>query len=257
MRKILLLCVLAFVSGTNFNLLAEEPKPLRILLLTGGHDFDEANFYKMFDEMPNLTYEKATLPKDMDKLKPGLEKQYDVLVTYDMNQFPISDAQRENFAKLIASGMPLFVFHHSLGGYQNWDHYAKMIGGQYLERAKNIDGVDYPASRYKHDETVRVFVADSKHPITKDVKDFTVVDETYKDMYIHKDVHVLLTTDNPTATKQLAWTYQYEKTPIFVLALGHDNQAYKNVNFRKIVLQGIRWCAQERQTKEKTKNPRP
>lgn len=255
MRKTLLLCALLFVFGTNFNLSAEEPKNVKILILTGGHGFDEADFYKMFDEMPNLTYDKATLPKDMDKLAPGLEKQYDVLVAYDMNQFPISDAQRENFAKLIASGMPLFVFHHSLGGYQNWDFYPKMIGGQYLERAKRIDGVDYPASSYKHDESVRVFVADTQHPITKGIKEFTIIDETYKDMYIHKDVHVLLTTDNPTATKQLAWTYRYEKTPIFVLALGHDKKSYENESFRKIVFQGICWCDKERPAKEKQKNP--
>ncbi|MCL2623059.1 MAG: ThuA domain-containing protein, partial [Planctomycetaceae bacterium] len=97
---------------------AQEDAPKhKVLIVTGGHDFDVKEFYEMFDALPGITYEKAELPKEMDLLAPGLEKKYDAVVSYDMNNFSITDAQRANFEKLMQAGMPLIVFHHSIGGY--------------------------------------------------------------------------------------------------------------------------------------------
>ena len=71
--RTLLAAVLFFF--TVFPLLAEEPKPtFNVLIVTGGHGYDQPNFYKMFDEMPGIRYDKAEVPKDMNVLAPGLEK---------------------------------------------------------------------------------------------------------------------------------------------------------------------------------------
>ena len=244
--RIFLIAVL--FSFSICSLFAQETRPtLNILIVTGGHDYDKPNFYKMFDEMPGIRYDKAELPKDMDLLAPGLEKKYDLLLTYDMNTFPVSDGQREKYAKLIESGMPLVVLHHSVGGYENWLQYKKMIGGHYLHKRTEIDGKQYPASDYKHDIDIKVEIADKLHPITRGVENFIVRDEGYKNLYIREGVHVLLKTDHPDATAELAWTTQYGKSAIFTIVLGHDKFAYENPYFRRILLQGIQWCVEETQ----------
>ena len=230
-----------------FPILAEEEvKPiLNVLIVTGGHGFDRPNFYKMFDEMPNVRYDKAELPKEMDLLAPGLEKKYDLVLTYDTNNFPVSNEQRERFAELIESGMPLIVMHHSIGGYDDWLPYWKMIGGKYLHKPTEIDGKLYPVSSYKHDINMNVQVVDREHPITRGIEKFTIQDEGYKGLYIREGVHVLLKTDHPDATAELAWTTRYGKGTIFVIALGHDKKSYENPYLRQILRQGIQWCVDD------------
>ena len=251
MKRILLLTMLCMAFFTSsLRVTAAEPKTekpkTKVLIVTGGHEFDTPEFYKMFDEMPGIVYEKATLPKDMDRLAPGLEKQFDVTVSYDMNRFPITDEQRANFAKLIESGMPLVVFHHSIGGYENWPLYRDIAGGQYLEQPAEIDGKKVPASTYKHDIDMKITVADKNHPITKGVDDFTIHDEGYHNVFVKEGNHVLLTTDHPDGTKEVAWTHRYGKGPVFTIMLGHDKQSYANPALRKLLKQGVEWCKAER-----------
>jgi len=242
--RILFISALLF-SITASSLLAETPT-FNVLIVTGGHGFDKPNFYKMFDEMPNIRYDQAELPKEMDLLAPGLEKKYDMVLTYDMNNFPtITAEQREQFAALVEAGMPLLVMHHSLCGHDNWSVYRKMIGGQYLHKPIEIDGKSYPASTYKHDIDIEVQIVDKEHPITRGIENFTIRDEGYGKLYIREGVHVLLKTDHPEATAELAWTTRYGKAPIFAIALGHDKKAYDNPNLRQILHQGILWCIKE------------
>ena len=243
--KILLAVTLLFVAVPT--LLAEESKPpFNILIVTGGHSFDEPNFYKMFDEMPNVRYDKAELPQEMNLLAPGLENRYDLLLTYDSNNFPtVSDEQRERFAELIKNGMPLIVMHHSIGGHNNWHRYREMIGSRYMRQLTEIDGKLYPPSSYKYNLDIEVQVVDKEHPITRGVENFTIRDEGYKNLYVREGVHVLLKTDHPDASPEVAWTTRYGKGTIFVIVLGHDRHAYASPHLRQILRQAIQWCVEE------------
>ena len=243
--RLLLIVALFFVAASPLP--ADEAKPFNILIVTGGHGYDQPNFYKMFDEMPNVRYDKVELPKEMDLLAPGLEKKYDLVLSYDMNNFPVTDEQRERFARLVEGGMPLIVMHHSVGGYIHWRPYWKMIGGHYLQNPTEIDGKLYPASSYKHNLDIAVEIADKEHPITRGVENFIIRDEGYKNMYVREGVHVLLKTNHPDASPEVAWTIQHGTGTIFVILLGHDRHAYENPNLRKILHQGIEWCVEESQ----------
>ena len=243
--KRILLTALFFLTLLASPLPAEEPTR-KILLLTGGHGFDVKEFYEMFDALPGITYDKAELPKDMDMLAPGLEEKYDAVVSYDMNRFSITDQQRENFDKLLQAGMPLIVFHHSIGGYPDWPAYVKIAGGAYIFEDTEIDGEVRPKSDYRHDVTMAITVAAKDHPITNGVADFEILDEAYGKVYVRPDVHVLLTTDHPLATHEVAWVHRYGKSPVFTIMLGHDKHAYENENLRKLISQGIEWIVDEK-----------
>jgi hypothetical protein len=87
----------------------------------------------------------------------------------------------------------------------------------------------------------RVRIADPAHPITKGMSDFGIKDETYRNIYVRPDVHVLLTTDEPTNESRIGWTLRYGNSPIVYLQLGHGRDAYENPNFRRLVERSIRW----------------
>jgi type 1 glutamine amidotransferase len=91
---------------------------------------------------------------------------------------------------------------------------------------------------------MKVQIADRNHPITKGLGDFTINDETYKLLWHAPDNHVLLTTDETTSDKDLAWTREYGRGKVCTIALGHDGLAYGNPNFKKLVAQAIQWAAQ-------------
>ena len=227
------------------TLQAEAPAgqgEVRILLTVGGHDFEAQPFYAMFDAMPDVRYTKATMPKDAGLLKPGLEKEYDVLVRYDMVG-GVTPEQEKALAELLKRGIGLVALHHNLGAHRQWPEYRKIIGGQYIFQPCEIDGKQYLPSRYSHGETIPVAVADKDHPITRGLKDFVIHDETYKGYYTAPRATVLLRTDHPKNNPELAWAYQYGKSRVFYLMLGHDHSAYDNPNYRELVHRGILWAA--------------
>lgn len=217
---------------------------VRVLLTTGGHAFEQEAFYAMFDAMPSIEYTKAEMPKDAGLLKPGLEKQYDCIVMYDMCKPAISPEQQKAFVELLnTSGIGLVSMHHNLGAHWEWDDYRKIIGGRFILKPAEIDGKAWAVTPWAHDQHLRVKVADSKHPITKGVSDFEIDDEMYGKFWVDPAAHILLTTDHPKNNPELAWTKTFGKSRVFHLMLGHDGKAYGNPAFRKVLEQGIRWAA--------------
>jgi uncharacterized protein len=209
----------------------DAPRKVRVLLTVGGHGFDKKPFYAAFDAMPNVEYTKAELPRDAGILKPGLEKQFDVLVRYDMVE-RFSPEQEKAFAALLQTRIGLVSLHHNEAAHEKWGEYAKIIART-------------PNKTWSEDETMRITVVDKKHPITQGVGDFTIRDETYGGYEVRRDVHLLLTTDHPKNGREIAWTTKYGKSPVVYLQLGHDRHAYANPQFRVLLANAIHWAADE------------
>ncbi len=220
---------------------AEEGK-IRVLLTFGGHGFEEQPFFAVFDAMPDVEYTKAPMPQSLDLLKPGLEKQYDVIVMYDMVQ-GISPEQQKAFVELLNTGIGVFSLHHNMGANQDWPEFRKIIGGKFPTKPSEIDGKQYAPSLWSHDEDMKIAVVDKQHPITRGIEDFEIHDETYKNYYTEPGVKILLTTDHPKNNPEIGWVKEYGKSRVFYFMLGHDAKAYANTNFAKIIRQGIQWTA--------------
>lgn len=221
---------------------AAEPKPLRVLVTFGGHGFEQKEYFAMWDALPGVTYAKAEMPMDADLLKPGLEKQYDVIVLYDMTK-GFTPARRKAFTDLLASGIGLVATHHNLGAHADWPGYAGIIGGRYLFAPENIDGKEWPASTFADDQEIHVTIADKEHPITKGLTDFVIHDETYGSFYVAPDSHILLTTDHPKCGHQIAWTRQVGRSRVCYLMFGHGPSAWSNPTYKDLLLRAIRWAA--------------
>lgn len=242
-RRHLLLLTLATLGSLASACAVEAAEgKIRVLLLTGGHAFEQQPFYAMFDAMGGVQYTKAEMPKDADLLKPGLERDYDVLVMYDMTA-KISPQQQDAFVALLKKGIGVVSLHHNLGAHRDWPEFTRVIGGKFIFKEGVYGGKEYKKSTWAHGQDIPVTVVDKDHPITRGVSDFTIHDETYGGFYVASDVHVLLKTDHPKNTPQIAWTTRYGNSPVAYLMLGHDGKAYANPSYPRLVRQAIGWAA--------------
>jgi len=225
---------------------ADEPAKgdkIRVLVTVGGHGYEEAPFYAMWDALPGVKWTKAVLPKQADLLKPGLEKQYDVIAMYDMCP-GITPQQQKAFVELLDKGIGVVAMHHNLGAHQKWDEYRKIIGGKFPTAKCTIDGHQFKPSTWDHDQEVRVTVVDKEHPITKGINHFVIHDETYGGYWVSPEVKVLLETDHlKNKPGQIGWVLKYGNSRVFYLMLGHDHLAWQSPNYTKLLLQGIHWAA--------------
>ena len=223
---------------------AQQARPLRVLLTFGGHGFQEGPFFAMFDALDNVEYTKAPLPEKADLLKPGLEKQYDAIVMYDMVA-AFTPEQQQAFVALLNQGIGVVSLHHNLGAHRGWEEFPKIIGGKFIFEPSTFEGNTYEKSTWSHGEDLKVTVVDREHPITQGLDDFEIHDETYGGYFTSSNVHVLLKTDHPKNDPELAWTTHYGNSRVFYLMLGHDRLAWENPVYSKLLHRGIRWAAQQ------------
>ena len=240
--KIACIAVLSLITFVNVNVVAQKKnEPVRVLLVTGGHGFDKEPFYKFVNSLSGISVTEVKHPGALAMFRPENRASYDVVLFYDMPNI-ISEQEKKDFTDCLKAGKGIVVWHHAYCSYQDWSEYQTIIGGRYHEEPwTDGNGAAQPASTYKHDVQFRVKVADRKHPVTKGVKDFDILDETYGRGVVNSGVHVLLATDEPTSTPSIAWTNQYGKAKVVTILLGHDNHAWTNPNFVKLLTQAIMW----------------
>jgi uncharacterized protein len=245
--NVLALCLVGLAGARALG--AEEKKDessaarkLRVLVVTGGHGFQVAPFYQMFDRMTDVEYRQETYPKAAELLKPGLEQVYDAIVMYDMVG-SITPDQQKAFVELLNAGIGLVLLHHDLGAHRDWPEFTKIRGGKFFFKPETVDGKGYGASSFKDDQKVKVLIADHEHPITKGLQDYEIQDEIYGKCYVSPDVRVLLKTDHPLSCPALAWVHEYGKSKVFYLMSGHDSKAWNNPSFFQELQRGIHWAA--------------
>jgi uncharacterized protein len=238
-------CVLLVVALLTVGEGRAAPEgAIRSLVLTGGHDFAWEPFFQMFRSFEGITYREAKHPEAEKEYTREAARDYDVLVLYDMWE-PISEAGKRDFLALLQEGKGLVVLHHALCSYQAWDEYARVVGGRYHLKAREINGERKVASGYQHDVRFTVRVADRTHPVTRGADDFELFDETYRDFEVLPGVKPLLTTNASTSGKTIAWAHTYGKSRVVFIQPGHGPEAYAHPSYRKLVAQAIRWAAQQ------------
>jgi len=238
--KLIFSIALIIVSHT-LSAIKPAAKPIRILVITGGHSYKVEQFNQMLSSLgPSITWQVAELPGAYDMFLPENRNKYDILVFYHMWQ-KITDEQAKAFAECISGGKPVVALHHSICAFDDWPEYWNIIGGKYFHKETSFKGKVYQPCSYIHDLHFNVKVANTKHPVTKGIVDFPIFDETYKGYYVEDGVTPLLTTDEPSSTPVIGWTKKYGKSKIVVLQSGHDAPTFENPNFRKLLKQAIIW----------------
>jgi type 1 glutamine amidotransferase len=213
--------ILSLLSLTAF-----AQNPVRVLLVTGGHDH-EPTFYSVFAGQKDFTTNVNPHPV---AYKGSLSK-YDVIVMYDMVQ-ELPAAQKDNLKAFAESGKGLVVLHHALVNFNDWPWYRELAGGQYSEKK----------STYKHDVDLDI-EAVRDHPVTRGLRKFRINDETYKGMWISDKNTVLLRTNDSTSDGPVAWVSPYMKSRVVSIQLGHGPLAHKSPEWQALVRNAILWSA--------------
>ena len=212
------------VLGLLSSVLVFAQAPLRVMLVTGGHDH-EPTFYSVFAEQKDIVTNVNPHPMSGSSLE-----RYDVVVLYDMVQ-ELSDARKARLQEFVESGKGLVVLHHALVSHASWPWYRETIGGQYIEKK----------STYKHDEDMDIEPV-TPHPITRGMTKFRINDETYKGMWISENNTVLLRTTNPNGDPPAAWVSPHAKARVVVIQLGHGSLAHNHPQWRHLVRNAMLWA---------------
>ena len=223
---------------------AAAGQPTRVLVVTGGHDFEHDPFFQVFKDNTNITFQAVAHPQAHALLTADAAKQWDVLVLYDMHQ-EITEQAKADFIARLKAGKGLVVLHHAIASYQAWPEYAKIIGARYYLQPTRVQGVEKPPSTYQHGVHFHIQVLDHHHPVTRGVSDYDILDETYNGFDVAAEVHPLLGTDEKLSRPVLGWSKAYAGTRVVYLQSGHDHTAYENPNYRQILGQAIQWVARK------------
>lgn len=205
--------------------------PIMTAVVTGSHSFDVPEFQRMFRSFAGID----AYAQDMDNLLADWGKtfdRYNVFAFYNMPRTAPDDKMAQAMQRFGEHEQGIVIIHHALLAFNAWPGWVDICG---TEKGDNFS--------YHPGETVPVAIADADHPITRGLKPFEIIDETYVMPDAAPGSHVLLTTTHPQSLHTIAWTRQYNKARVFCIALGHDALAYNNPAFRTLIERGIAWAA--------------
>ena len=181
----------------------------------------------------------------------------------DVNFRRPSPALKRGMKAMLMQGKGMVLFHHSIASWvHTWPEYVEMVGGACdWDYPQVVRGTQYAFSGFRGGVQQRISVVDKAHPVVAGLGDgFDLLDETYLCPIFEESVHPLLRTDfvpiedNFPAQKQVAgwqhppgsnltgWYKAVENSPLVYIQHGHDQNAWGNPNFQRLMLNAIKWA---------------
>lgn len=212
---------------------------IHIAVITGQKAHDVINFHKLFRSFNGINSYIQHLD-DFAASPEEVRDHYDAVLFYFMMLDGPTDEGLPGYCgqpktaleRLGKTGQGIVVLHHALLAYPQWSVWGQIVGI-----------TDRQLSRYQHDETLRIRVADKTHPITQGLSGWTMVDETYLMANADSGNHILLTTRHDQSMETIAWIHSYQKSRVFCLQSGHDHQTWADKHFRMVLARGIKWSS--------------
>lgn len=204
---------------------------LKAAVITEWHPFDVMNFQRLFwgfDDMEAYFQSWDIFARDVSR------DAYDVVVYYNMSfPAPAQDDPRRRYMEDHLGSTPqgIVLLHHAILSYKEWPFW------------NDVSGVTDRRFKYFGGQELRFEIRADQHPITRGIEDFTFADESYLMAEPAGDNEVLITTEHPNSLRSIAWTRTYRNSRVFCYQSGHDNSAWSDANFRKILRSGILWAA--------------
>ncbi len=210
----------------------------RILAVTGGHSYDTTEFDHMLGSLSVFHFDSISHPDARRMLASEHIYSYDAVMFYDyIPEMPLKDSAI--YLNLARRGMPMLFLHHAVCTFQQWDGYGELIGGKYIMEGYGNDPPELSA--YRHDLDLDIRVLDRRHPVTRDMEDFTIRDEGYSNLWIREGVKPLLKTGHPDCSDTVAWVNRFGQSDVVYLIFGHDSRAYASGSFRQLLENALNW----------------
>ncbi len=215
-----------------------KDSPVKTAVVTGGHKYDLVNFHDLFHQLDGV----QPYIQHMDDFASSPEEvrdSYDTVVFYTLlTEGPNAEGQAGYAGKpktalehLGETQQGILVLHHAILAYPQWPLWNEIVG------------IEDRSFRYHVDQSIHIDAKDEKHPITRGISDWDMVDETYTMNDAGDGNSILLTAAHPKSMKTIAWTRRHKKARVFCFESGHDNQTWQNATFREVLRRGIHWTA--------------
>ena len=232
---------------------ADAPKPLKVLLVTGGccHDYvKQKDVLKAgLEARANVIVEHAhsadstTKPPIEIYGKPDYAKGYDVVIHDEC-------ASAQNDPEVIKAvlqphvdGIPGVNLHCAMHSYRFGN-----IGKPVPAGADNAHWYEYlglQSTGHGAQQPIAITFTDTASPITKGLADWTTINEE-----LYNNIQIL-TGKTLAKGKQgnsetvVAWTNEYgpKKTRVFSTTIGHNTETVADARYLDLVTRGVLWAA--------------
>lgn len=254
------LSLFAFAAAT---LRAEDVKPLRVLLITGGccHDYavQKDILKKGIEERANVvidqvhTADKTTHPPLAILGNPNYAQGYD-LVIHDECGADISDPVLvEDVLKPHRDGIPGVNLHCAMHCYRIGNPNDPVTLG--TPHGLWFEYLGLQSSGHGPQEPISIVFTDTESPVTKGLGNWTTIhEEHYNNIHIFDTAHplahgfqVVPLKDGGHKTNDyvVAWVNEYgpKKTRVFSTTIGHNNETVADPRYLDLVTRGVLWAA--------------
>jgi hypothetical protein len=259
--SILAVSLLASASLALSSLAQEAPKPLKILLITGGccHDYAKQKdiLKEELEKRANVivehvhTDDKTTKPPLAILGNPDYAKGYD-LVIHDECAADVKDAATvEGVLKPHKDGLPGVNLHCAMHSYRVGAPGTAQKAG--TPEAMWFEYLGVQSSGHGPQQPIRLSFVAPEDPITKGMSDWeTIKEELYNNIQIFPTAKALVKGKQTTKNKEgveketetvVAWTNTYGKTRVFNTTIGHNNDTVKDARYMDLVTRGVLWSA--------------
>lgn len=168
---------------------------------------------------------EVTLSKDRSTLSSDLN-QYNLLV-FAMTAGKLSQAEEDALVNYVDGGKRLFGIHSATVVEPENLKYIDMVGGRFVHHSPH------------HEFTLKI--ADPGHPVLANISDFKITDELYVLDRTPSAASILMTAFWENHAQPMLYLRAYGRGRVLYNALGHDQNAYENPNFKKIVINSVKW----------------
>jgi len=250
---------LMILSGAIVLNAADSPKPLRVLLITGGccHDYDnqkdvlkkglEARANVVVDQVH--TSDSSTKPPLAILGKPDYAAGYDVVI-HDECAADVSDqATVEGVLKPHRDGVPGVNLHCGVHSYRIGNPNDPVTAGtphglwfEYLGLQSSGHGAQLPIS---------ISFTNKDHPVATGLGDWTTInEELYNNIRVFETAQPLARVQQVTKQKNgssktndfvVVWANEYgpKKTRVFTTTIGHNTATVADARYLDLVTRGV------------------
>ncbi len=203
----------------------------KALIMKGGrfHPFDScAKILEDFLKRDGIC--ESVVTEDRNAFKNL--KDYDLVIDYTQGG-ELTLEQEKGLCKFVRNGGGFIGIHSASDSWVKNDEYMEMLGSHFIGHG--------PVTEFT------VNISPLEHDITRRIFDFKVVDEFYILEKKTSHFEVLATGNWQFKTHPLSYTREYGKGRVFYTALGHDERAFNNPFFQKLIFRAVRWVTGEKE----------
>ena len=243
MRTLISVCCLALI-GLAGIVHAEAPKPLKVLLVTGGccHEYaKQKDLLKSgLEARAHVVVEQAHSDDKSTKARFAMYEKADWASGFDavIHDECSSDVTEmpyvQNILNAHKNGLPAVNLHCAMHSYRiGSDDWFQFCGIQ--------------SARHGPQKPIDVIFVEREHPIVKGFENWTTInEELYNNLKLFDSAKPLARGKQDVGGNKIdeyivAWTNQYGKGKVFSTTLGHNTETVADARYLDLVARGLLW----------------